>query len=281
MKTKKIYSSGSVIPKPLHPASISHLTRPSLFSTKFLNPPTRPISEKIRSKSLTEPSSSTSMLYPTTNTISSSGKRRRDFDSVDSVDLAAKSRNRGTWGEDSLTAADYADPTELIVSILMKRKSPASHDRILRTIREKTGTSWTEKYSSKYGTLMQFIRKHPDIFVLSSDGVNISLYSDLNSTSGLDTRCRFDELVCVRRDDGSYGGWKRELFIEMLTTTEANFLLCHYCRGMLRNACLFMNGDKQEVACSFCIPNNVNKQTAQINRDTIIKKKVRFNLTCL
>ena len=230
------------------------------------------------------------MLYPTTNTISSPGKRRRDFDSVDSVDLAAKSRNRGTWGEDSLTAADYADPIELIVSILMKRKSPASHDGILRTIREKTGTSWTEKYSSKYGTLMQFIRKHPDIFVLSSDGINISLYSDPNSTSGLDTsppepihsdgvpRCRFDELVCVRRDDGSYGGWKRELFVEMLTVTEANFLLCHYCGGMLRDACLFMNGDKQEVACSFCIPNNVNKQTAQINRDTIIEKKVRFNL---
>ena len=221
------------------------------------------------------------MLYPTTNTISSPGKRRRDFDSVDSVDLAAKSRNRGTWGEDSLTAADYADPTELIVSILMRIESPASHDRILRLMREKTKHSWTEKYKNKYGALVEFIRKHPDIFVLSSDGISISLYSDLNSTSGLDTRCRFDELVCVRRDDGSYGGWKRELFVEMLTATEANFLLCHYCGGMLRDACLFITAGKQELACSFCIPKNVNKQTVQINRDTIVEKKVRFSFACL
>ena len=87
------------------------------------------------------------------------------------------------------------------------------------------------------------------------------------------------KLVYVIRDDGSYGGWRTELLVEEITgEIETKFLLCSCCRGVLRDACFYKKDGKHEVACSLCIPKDVEKQIASMNRETISEKKVKFNL---
>ena len=77
-----------------------------------------------------------------------------------------------------------------------------------------------------------------------------------------------NKLVYVIRDDGSYGGWRTELVV----------LFCNYCRGMLRDACFYEKDGKHKVACSLCIPKGINKQIAQLNRETVNEKQVSLNL---
>ena len=85
------------------------------------------------------------------------------------------------------------------------------------------------------------------------------------------------KLAYVIRDDGSYGGWRTELLVEEITgEIEAKFLLCSCCRGMLREACFYKKDGKHEVACSLCIPKDVKKQNASMNRETIKEKKVSY-----
>ena len=94
-------------------------------------------------------------------------------------------------------------------------------------------------------------------------------------TSVPEPNSEIHELVYVLRDDGSYGGWKTELLVEEITGKgEGKFLLCNYCRGVSRNACLFDKYDKQELRCSGCIQKDVNKQIAQLNREAVGEKQV-------
>ena len=98
-------------------------------------------------------------------------------------------------------------------------------------------------------------------------------------TSVPEPNSEIHELVYVLRDDGRYGGWKTELLVEEITEKgEGRFLLCNYCVGMLRDACLFEKDGKHKVACSLCIPKDVNKQIAQLNRETVNDKQVSLNL---
>ena len=59
---------------------------------------------------------------------------------------------------------------------------------------------------------------------------------------------------------------------------EGKFLLCNYCRGMLRDACLTEKDGRPGVACSLCISKDTNKQIAQLNRETVNEKQVSLNL---
>ena len=93
-------------------------------------------------------------------------------------------------------------------------------------------------------------------------------------TSVPEPNSEINKLVYVIRDDGSYGGWRTELLVEKITEKEGKFLLCNYCRGMLRDACLFEKDGKHGVVCSLCIPKDVNKQIAQLNRETVNEKQV-------
>ena len=86
------------------------------------------------------------------------------------------------------------------------------------------------------------------------------------------------ELLYVKRDDGNYGGWRTELLVEEITgKIEEKFLLCSYCGGMLRNACLSEKDGKQELECSICAPEDENKIIAQLNRDSVLEREVRFD----
>ena len=83
-------------------------------------------------------------------------------------------------------------------------------------------------------------------------------------------------LMLVRRDYGGYGGWRRELLVDwMLGEVEVKFLLCSYCRGILRDACLIEKDGKQELACSVCTPRGVKSQIALMSRETVDAKQVR------
>ena len=94
-------------------------------------------------------------------------------------------------------------------------------------------------------------------------------------TSVPEPNSEINKLVYVIRDDGSYGGWRTELLVEEITEKgEGKFLLCNYCRGMLRDACSFVKDGKHGVACSLCIPEYVDKEMAELNRETVNEKQV-------
>ena len=93
-------------------------------------------------------------------------------------------------------------------------------------------------------------------------------------TSVPEPNSEINKLVYVIRDDGSYGGWRTELLVKDVTEDGEGFLLCNYCGGMLRDACLFEKDGKHKVACSVCIPKDVNKQIAQLNREAVNEKQV-------
>ena len=59
---------------------------------------------------------------------------------------------------------------------------------------------------------------------------------------------------------------------------ESRFILCNYCGGMSRDAYLTEKDGKQELRCSDCIPTVVNKQTVQLNRETVNDKQVSLNV---
>ena len=96
-------------------------------------------------------------------------------------------------------------------------------------------------------------------------------------TSVPEPNSEINKLVYVIRDDGGYGGWRTELLVlmeEISGNLGEKFLLCNYCRGMLRDACLFEKDCRHGIACSLCIPKGINKQLAQLNRETVSEKQV-------
>ena len=213
-------------------------------------------------------------------TPSLSRKRKRESDSPEIVERTSKSPK--AWDEN----CDDSNPVQVIVAILLRLKTPAYPSEICQTLSNKKGFSWKIKFKRRFGPFLNFIKSHPETFVVTGDtSPKISLFMGFIPTSVLDTesvhssaemKCQFSELVCVRRDDGAYGGWRTDLLVEDITgKTEVKFLLCHYCRGVLRDACLFMKADKQELACSLCIPRSTCKQIAQINRENVDIKQVR------
>ena len=78
-----------------------------------------------------------------------------------------------------------------------------------------------------------------------------------------------------KRLDGGYRGWRVELLVEQITNKmEEKFLLCSYCSGLMRDACLLEKEGKQEVKCFVCIPEGVTWQPALMNREVINEKIV-------
>ena len=83
-----------------------------------------------------------------------------------------------------------------------------------------------------------------------------------------------EELV-YKKLDGSYRGWKVELLVEQITSKlEEKFLLCSYCSGLMRDACLLQKEGKQELRCLVCIPEGIPWQPVEMSRETINEKLV-------
>ena len=57
------------------------------------------------------------------------------------------------------------------------------------------------------------------------------------------------ELCRVKREDGEYGGYKKEILKENLTEREKLFLICETCKGIMREASMSGSG---EQFCSSC-----------------------------
>ena len=83
------------------------------------------------------------------------------------------------------------------------------------------------------------------------------------------------EGLVYKKLNGRYRGWKVELLVEQITNkVEERFLLCSYCSGLMRDACLLENEGKQELRCLVCIPEGVEWQPVEMNRETINEKIV-------
>ena len=90
--------------------------------------------------------------------------------------------------------------------------------------------------------------------------------------------CEEIETLVYERLDGRERGWRVELLVEQLTSKlEEKFLLCSYCRGLMRDACLLEMEGKQELRCYVCIPEGVTWHQAQINRGAINEKIVSLS----
>ena len=58
------------------------------------------------------------------------------------------------------------------------------------------------------------------------------------------------KLCRVRREDGSFGGYKSEVLAETLSDTDKNIFECSRCKGIMREATIFNTGFKK---CESCI----------------------------
>ena len=83
------------------------------------------------------------------------------------------------------------------------------------------------------------------------------------------------EGLVYKRLEGRYRGWRVELLEEQLTSKEEEkFLLCSYCSGVMRDACLLKREGKQELRCLVCIPEGMPCDTLEMNREVISEKMV-------
>ena len=83
------------------------------------------------------------------------------------------------------------------------------------------------------------------------------------------------EGLVYKRLDGSFRGWRVELLVEQITSKlEEKFLLCSYCSGLMRDACLLEKEGKQELRCLVCIPEGIPWQPVEMSRETINEKIV-------
>ena len=91
------------------------------------------------------------------------------------------------------------------------------------------------------------------------------------------------EGLVYKRLEGRYRGWRVELLEEQLTNKlEKKFLLCSYCSGVLRDACLMEREGKQELRCLVCIPEGVAWQPGLMSREAVNEKIVSaFLFVCV
>ncbi|KAI6647637.1 TNF receptor associated factor 3 [Oopsacas minuta] len=88
-----------------------------------------------------------------------------------------------------------------------------------------------------------------------------------------DTEGRFwkEDLVYVRAEDDSYRGWRLDLLIEKLSSRiEEKLLMCTFCKGLLREACIC----QEEFKCRVCTPEGVPWQPVKVNREIVNEKMI-------
>ena len=91
----------------------------------------------------------------------------------------------------------------------------------------------------------------------------------------LSVDCEEIETLVYKRLDGIERGWRVELLVEQLANElEEKFLLCSYCCGLARDACVMEKEGKHELRCSVCIPEGVTWHKAQMNGELIKEKLV-------
>ena len=86
------------------------------------------------------------------------------------------------------------------------------------------------------------------------------------------------EGLVYKRLEGRYRGWRVELLEGKLTSkVEEKFLLCSYCSGVMRDACLLEGEGKQELRCLVCIPEGIAPlipEPALMSRESVNEKIV-------
>ncbi|KAI6661674.1 TNF receptor-associated factor 4-like, partial [Oopsacas minuta] len=78
-------------------------------------------------------------------------------------------------------------------------------------------------------------------------------------------------LVYMKTEDGSYRGWRVDLLVDNLSSKmELKLLVCAFCNGLLRDACLY----EEEFRCGVCIPEGVAWQPVKMNREIVSDKMI-------
>ena len=102
------------------------------------------------------------------------------------------------------------------------------------------------------------------------------------SALAISVDCEETDALVYERLGGRDRGWRVELLVEQLTSKlEQQFLLCGYCSGLMRDACLLEKEGKQELRCYVCIPEGVAWQPLELNRAAINEKLVSKLFVCL
>ena len=95
------------------------------------------------------------------------------------------------------------------------------------------------------------------------------------SALAVELDCEEIETLLYKRLEGRDRGWRVELLLEQLTSkVEQKLLLCSYCNGLMRDACVMEKEGKQELRCHVCIPEGTACHEAQTNREAIDEKIV-------
>ena len=73
-------------------------------------------------------------------------------------------------------------------------------------------------------------------------------------------------LCRVKRIDGIYGGYMKDILTENLSNRDETFLICGICKGIMREACVTISGEQICSCCKVCshskqTPNEVVKKT--------------------
>ena len=93
-----------------------------------------------------------------------------------------------------------------------------------------------------------------------------------------------EDLLFVKKrgfnNHGSYGGWKRGLLAEHISASEQKLLVCTFCNGLMRNACVVFINNNREPRCEACIPKKLKNKghtEAELVRSVIDERRVRLD----
>uniref|UniRef100_A0A671K8T7 Ubiquitin carboxyl-terminal hydrolase 40-like n=1 Tax=Sinocyclocheilus anshuiensis TaxID=1608454 RepID=A0A671K8T7_9TELE len=80
----------------------------------------------------------------------------------------------GHW--ESENSVDTEDPLSVLTVILAQEESKCVLvDQLGQKLMNKTGMPWSKKYKKQYGTISKFLQKHPEVFMLVSNGTRVAL----------------------------------------------------------------------------------------------------------
>ncbi|XP_069472111.1 ubiquitin carboxyl-terminal hydrolase 40 isoform X2 [Ambystoma mexicanum] len=73
-------------------------------------------------------------------------------------------------------AVNMEEPLQVLRSLIAQEEAPSiSVDHLGQKLLLEKGTSWNKMYRKKHGAIRKFLQSHPSVFLLTSDGIRVSL----------------------------------------------------------------------------------------------------------
>uniref|UniRef100_A0A671K8T2 Ubiquitin carboxyl-terminal hydrolase 40-like n=1 Tax=Sinocyclocheilus anshuiensis TaxID=1608454 RepID=A0A671K8T2_9TELE len=102
------------------------------------------------------------------------------WEAPEEVKVKAKTQRQedkvGERKKESENSVDTEDPLSVLTVILAQEESKCVLvDQLGQKLMNKTGMPWSKKYKKQYGTISKFLQKHPEVFMLVSNGTRVAL----------------------------------------------------------------------------------------------------------